>query len=104
MLSSKLVDMYADGRMAFWCPGCEEAHSVYVHGTGHPVWTWNGNTEKPTFGPSILVRGGISDRNPGGICHSFVRDGQIQFLNDCTHPLAGKTVPIPDLPDFMRED
>jgi hypothetical protein len=31
------------------------------------------------------------------ICHSFVTDGRIQFLNDCTHSLAGQTV---DLPDF----
>lgn len=28
-------------------------------------------------------------------CHSFVRDGQIEFLSDCTHALAGKTVSLP---------
>lgn len=26
----------------------------------------------------------------------FIRDGQIQFLGDCTHALAGKTVPLPE--------
>jgi hypothetical protein len=39
-------------------------------------------------------------RLPGAIevrCHSFVRAGMIEFLSDCTHELAGKTVPIPDL-------
>lgn len=34
---------------------------------------------------------------PKSVCHSFVRDGQIQYLGDCTHEYAGKTV---DLPDF----
>jgi len=38
-------------------------------------------------------------RPPSGfscsICHSFVTDGQIQFLGDCTHKLAGRTVPLP---------
>lgn len=28
-------------------------------------------------------------------CHSFIRDGQIQFLGDCGHALAGKTVALP---------
>ena len=32
------------------------------------------------------------------ICHSFVKDGQIQFLSDCSHELAGQTVPLPDWP------
>jgi hypothetical protein len=32
------------------------------------------------------------------VCHSFITDGQIQFLGDCTHPMAGQTVPIPKWP------
>ena len=31
------------------------------------------------------------------VCHSFVTDGRIQFLGDCTHDLAGHTVELPDL-------
>jgi len=81
----------------FWCPGCDGAHQVRVgEGTG-PRWGYNGNPDAPTFTPSILVRMGDPD-NPGRDlmrCHSFVRDGQIQFLSDCTHALAGQTVPIP---------
>lgn len=30
------------------------------------------------------------------VCHSFVTDGNIQFLDDCTHELKGKTVPLED--------
>jgi hypothetical protein len=33
------------------------------------------------------------------ICHCFIRDGQIQFLLDCTHALAGQTVPLPPIDD-----
>ena len=29
------------------------------------------------------------------VCHSFVRNGRIEFLGDCTHGLAGKTVDLP---------
>jgi len=34
-------------------------------------------------------------------CHSFVRDGRIEFLSDCTHALKGQTVDLPDLPDWL---
>jgi hypothetical protein len=51
--------------------------------------------DKPTFQPSILAR---VERTDGKImvCHSFVADGKIQFLGDCTHKLAGQTVDIPE--------
>ena len=35
-------------------------------------------------------------------CHTFVTDGRIQFLGDCTHALAGQTVDLPDWP--VRND
>ena len=94
-------------RVLFRCPGCEDNHQVYV-GT----WTWNGDLERPTFTPSVLVRGNQWPRDefpeyykpahaniaPGGttVCHSFVTDGRIQFLGDCTHALAGQTVDLPE--------
>jgi len=31
------------------------------------------------------------------VCHSYVTDGRIQFLADCTHALAGLTVDLPEL-------
>jgi hypothetical protein len=53
--------------------------------------------EAPTFTPSILVRYSWSD-GPR-VCHSFVTGGRIQFLEDCTHHLAGQTVDLPDWED-----
>jgi Family of unknown function (DUF6527) len=110
-----------DNALTWWCPGCDCAHSI-KHGEGPgPRWGWNGSADKPTFTPSVLVRSGhhadgtdpatcfiCKERreNPEDdhrgfgccICHSFVIDGQMQMLSDCTHALAGQTVPIPPWP------
>lgn len=163
-----------------FCPACQCGHQF---ATGR--WTFNGDTEKPTFSPSMLVksntqenierggwmpvqnrkkdsslrvpmnmmseqraqqnhcgqtlarlreRGGMSpfeilcNLNGAGlwdgvptdqdeailtarvekwlkdveasrpaVCHSFVRDGRIQFLADCTHAMAGQTVDLPEV-------
>jgi hypothetical protein len=37
------------------------------------------------------------------VCHSFVVDGRIQFLGDCTHHLAGQTVDLPPWPYSTEE-
>ena len=83
-----------------FCPGCECGHLFHTvpwkgnaAGTPGPVWTFNGNTERPTFSPSMLVNKSTPERR----CHSYVRDGQIQFLNDCYHALKGTTVELPDI-------
>ena len=99
-------------RVGFWCPGCEEYHIVNI-GPGSPTWAFNGDWDRPTLVPSVLVRSGhhvpgwsgkqcwctYNKENPDDpapyqcrICHSFVTAGEIQFLGDCTHALAGKTV------------
>lgn len=86
--------------LGFWCPGCDHYHGIQVNrgGQAGPAWGWNGSYDKPTFTPSILHNvGGFNERLP--ICHSFVTDGRIQFLSDCTHPLAGQTVDLPIFPD-----
>lgn len=85
----------------FHCPACECGHWFQVGDGPGPRWTWNDDFERPTVTPSIFVNPpcAIKDHELGPSmhrCHSFVRDGSIQFLGDCTHALAGKTVPIPD--------
>lgn len=96
-----------DGHVAFFCPGCKSHHRVRV--PPHPnAWGFNGDYEHPTFTPSVLVRGfqDITDDEHAAlmrserierralVCHSFITDGKIQFLNDCTHALAGQTVAL----------
>lgn len=102
------------GLIAFWCPGCAEAHQIGVEPPALVIWGFNGSGDAPTFVPSVLVRGGARltedewrrvmageqvDR-PERVCHSFVRDGRIEFLADSTHALAGRTVDLPDMPGF----
>lgn len=87
------------GAVLIFCPACKYGHAFYVKpwGDGKPVWTWNGSLESPTFSPSMLVFGN-KPKDPQyrdtPRCHSFVRDGMIQFLSDCEHSLAGQTVPL----------
>ncbi|RVF00058.1 ammonia monooxygenase [Sinorhizobium meliloti] len=101
-LSRKLRSVEG-GRLIFWCPGCDGAHQVGVGAGPGPRWGYNGNPDAPTFTPSVLVTYDGADAGkdgaPPAICHSFVTDGRIQFLSDCTHPLAGRTVDIPDWED-----
>ncbi len=90
----------------FWfrCPGCENNHYVRTTPASH-AWGFNGDVERPTFTPSILVEYNGPDagqldedgfRAPYARCHSFVTDGRVQFLGDSTHPLSGQTVDLPE--------
>jgi hypothetical protein len=109
MHSSKLRRWVASDATAgymYWCQGCECHHSVRTEGQSRPLWGFNDNLDAPTFTPSVLVRTGRAVNpafqpepgDPPEICHTFITDGMVQFLSDCTHALAGQTLPLPDLP------
>lgn len=99
-----------DGRLLFYCEGCGGCHGV------NETWEFNGDLENPTFHPSILVRGTvpITDEEAERIlkgekvepkllrCHSFVTDGRMEYLSDCTHALAGTTVKLKDEEDWFK--
>ena len=106
----------------FWCNGCSTHHRYITKWTRQeredaakegrkaplPTWTWNGSIDRPTFSPSLLYTWTDHvDCNPPDfcrtpnctngkkrVCHLFVTDGQARYLSDCTHALAGKTVPV----------
>lgn len=98
----------------FHCPACRTGHQLRIDPAFGSAWAFNGNGDAPTFTPSVLVRRetwvppvtgeNLSEwkANPWpqtkmeDVCHSFVTDGRIQFLSDCTHALAGQTVDLPD--------
>lgn len=120
LLSTVLAEVQPD-RVAFWCPGCNCSHVLSVSGAG-AIWGWDRNVDRPTFTPSVLFQSGHhipsqagkrcwcdanrerveQGKEPYGftcdVCHSFVTDGRIQFLSDCTHALAGQTVDLPAYP------
>jgi hypothetical protein len=95
-----------------------------------PLWDFDGNMECPTFSPSLIMWcGHYADLRHGrptdscwctynekliaegkepsrfkcSICHLFLKSGMLQFLPDSTHHLAGKTIPLPDLPEEHRD-
>jgi len=88
------------------CPGCKHAHCYLVesysrahpfpNGNPRPFWDFNGDIFKPTFRASMLIAADLGDPPVPYVCHSFVTDGMIQFLDDCTHDLKGQTVEVPD--------
>ena len=80
--------------LRFFCPGCQEHHLVTINGPNSrgACWDFNGNYEKPTLHPSVMVSSVTKV-----VCHSFVTDGRIQFLGDSLHALAGQTVELPEI-------
>lgn len=119
-MGKKVVESQSHtGCLEFVCPGCKDTHVVRISGEGKARWGYNNNPESPTFTPSLLVRSGHHTWKDGKdpatcffchppdgepsfsdlcyVCHSFITDGRIQFLGDCTHELAGQTVSLEDL-------
>lgn len=81
----------------FECPGCGCYHSLTVTEKNEfgSQWKFDGNYVNPTFSPSLMVK--YENHKGQGVCHSFIRDGYIQFLSDCTHSMAGVTTELPEV-------
>lgn len=79
----------------FRCPGCGHDHTVPTKNgsRGEMGWEWNGSLDTPTLSPSILVHAHGNQTR----CHSYVRDGRIQFLGDCGHALVNQTADLPEV-------
>lgn len=108
-------------KVLYHCPGCKGGHAIDVRNDGGgPSWEFNGDVESPTISPSVLVRSSkftakgeaeMEEWRAAGcphrddlqfdyvdtVCHSFINAGQIQFLSDSTHHLAGQTVELPEI-------
>lgn len=106
-IKSQLRDINDHGKryqsLVFVCPACVEfgyegVHMVPVNTDLVQSWEFDGNLEKPTLSPSLLTK------YREGVCHSFLKNGQFQYLADCTHSMALLTVDIPDLPDWIIKE
>ena len=96
-----------EGGYAHWCPACEEIHAIAVDRPQRngARWTFDGNLERPTFNPSVNISWGWPDKAETlARCHYVLHAGEIQFCADCTHQLAGQTVPLPALPPGYRDE
>ena len=89
------IKQFSNGDLLFFCPGC--GHRIRL---STKIWQFDGNLEKPTITPSI--KSWIENKEDGisFMCHSFITNGKIQFLSDCTHELKDQTVDLPDLENF----
>jgi hypothetical protein len=101
MKAAPVVEYYDDpekgtviGHLIF-CPACECGHIFYngkQRDKNRASWSFNGDCNRPTFQPSMLVHYGEDLKK---VCHSFVTDGRILYLQDCTHEMAGKSIELP---------
>lgn len=96
---ARIFEHLNNDSLTIFCPACKCGHTI------NKTWQFDGNKDMPTISPSILVTWAA---NPNAseefkeyrntrVCHSYVRNGQIEFLSDCTHHLAGKIVDLPDI-------
>lgn len=97
----KTIYEMREGMFYFECPGCKYGHAFYtkdgpLNDAGvEQLWTFNGDLDKPTISPSLNVNA----KDPATRCHSWIKNGMIEFLSDSVHDLRGQTVPIPELED-----
>jgi hypothetical protein len=69
------------------------------------TWQFNGDLERPTFSPSFRHSAPDPD-HPGtnvSVCHYILTAGILHFCSDSMHKLAGQQVPLPDLPERLRD-
>ncbi len=98
-----------------WCPPCGETHRL------PDGWTFDGNVDRPTFSPSFKHTGKQTVKDERGewtgewvcgadgkaldwCCHYILTAGVLNYCGDCTHALAGQSVPLPDLPAWLCDD
>jgi hypothetical protein len=71
---------------------------------GTNCWSWNGSVDAPTLRPSVLTEGmqflNVAEDAADPVnwrpfrCHTWINDGQAQFLDDCSHELRGQTLDL----------
>jgi hypothetical protein len=73
----------------YWCLACDTIHGFT------DAWGFNQDLERPTLQSSLGTHGGAP-----GYCHAMLKDGVLVYLADSAHGLAGKSVPLPELPEW----
>lgn len=84
---SRIFEHANNENVTIFCPACKCGHSI------NKTWQYDGNKDLPTISPSILVW----SENRNYRCHSYVKKGKIEFLNDCSHDMKGQTVDLPEI-------
>lgn len=92
--------MTSCGLFMFDCPACGHSHGVptkqYPHKYGSTEWEFNRDFNSPTLSPSLKVMSKDKDLKDS-VCHFHLRNGKLEYCNDCTHSMSGKVVELPDI-------
>ena len=105
-----LLAKYYDGDpqrlvlLGAFCPACKSEHGFRIDAGSFPaqdVWEFDGNYEQPTFKGSMLSNPDQRVVNRP-LCHSYLKNGEWRFLEDSTHDLAGRTVPMIPYPAIYK--
>lgn len=93
----------------FFCPACQSGHGIWTTSRNEitqAIWTFDGNMERPTISPSVLLRFTEYDTDENKmpikesvkdiVCHSVITNGMIAFQGDCTHELKNQTIELPE--------
>ncbi|HEY6021705.1 MAG TPA: DUF6527 family protein [Candidatus Paceibacterota bacterium] len=87
-------------KLYFYCEACDDLHHIVYERIGDHfdpyIWVWNKSYSQPTISPSILVM------TPDSRCHLFVKRGQLEYLQDCSHHLRGKITPMHHIPSWLE--
>lgn len=96
----KLLTNDTPGDFLHYCPGCGGMHLINTQrkNDNGAQWSFDGNMEEPTFAPSINIDI-TPEKGPKTTCHYFIDNGRINYCNDSHHELAGKSVPLPEIPE-----
>lgn len=101
------VNKKPNGNYYFRCPATGKQIEVSTQNAwtaGQQVFGFNGDVNKPTFDKAIKVVdnkvvgiNGALPANPVSVNHFIIQDGNIRYLEDCTHHMKGRTMELPEL-------
>lgn len=95
------AEMRDDKIIGYWVKSPATGNDVLFwtkDGNPNVNWDFNGDFEKPTFTPSMLMTYPEECAERGYVReHFFVTYGKIHYLSDCRHAYAGKIVDMVDL-------
>lgn len=86
----RLVSRHGTRQIEWRCPGCRRWHYLSRTQTfgllayGGAIYKWNESDFRPTIEQPM--------RHSGDGCFYTMRQGRLQFSDECTHDLAGKDV------------
>jgi len=81
-----------DDKLEFWCTGCGAYHSVPL--VGDDPWFFDGDYERPTILPSLVLHRVTETGKVVNTCHLCLTGGILYYLSDSEHRMRGQNIPL----------